>query len=149
MIKILTKLLLSSILILSLSYIANADMGINVNYMPDNTPFPVDFAKEASDTNIGASPSMATVSILQVLAGGLLYFAGPVAVILIVINAFNMATGGADSEKLEQAKKGLTWTIAGLLLIILSYSIVKTVINTTVDVAEVTTGSGSSSSPSP
>ena len=60
-----------------------------------------------------------------------------------------MATGGADSEKLEQAKKGLTWTIAGLLLIILSYSIVKTVINTTVDVAEVTTGSGSSSSPSP
>ena len=143
MIKILTKLLLSSILILSLSYIANADMGINVNYMPDNTPFPVDFAKEASDTNIGASPSMATVSILQVLAGGLLYFAGPVAVILIVINAFNMATGGADSEKLEQAKKGLTWTIAGLLLIILSWSIVNTVIETTVDVGEVTTSAGS------
>ena len=143
MIKILTKLLLSSILILSLSYIANADMGINSNYMPDNTPFAVDFAKEASDKNIGASPSMATVSILQVLAGGLLYFAGPVAVILIVINAFNMATGGADPEKLEQAKKGLTWTIAGLLLIILSYSIVTTVINTTVDVAEVTTSAGS------
>ncbi len=136
--KILTKILFSTLVLLSLTTVVNAQIAIPTDYMPDNTPINVDFIQEATRTD-GASPEMATISILQVLAGGLLYFAGPVAVILIVINAFNMAIGGADSEKLEQAKKGLTWTLIGLLLIILSYSIVKTVIKTTVDVAEVTT----------
>jgi len=137
--KILTKILFSTFVLLSLTTVVNAQTAIDSDYMPDNTPYAVDFEEEAANKEIGASPEMATISILQILAGGLLYFAGPVAVILIVINAFNMATGGADSEKLEQAKKGLTWTLIGLLLIILSYSIVKTVIKTTVDVAEVTT----------
>lgn len=76
-----------------------------------------------------------TVLVLQIIAGGLLYFAAPIAVILIANTAFTMVTGGADSEKIEQAKKSLTWTIIGLLLIILSYSIVRFVIGLIIESA--------------
>ncbi len=69
-----------------------------------------------------------TILLLQTISGGLLYFAAPVAVIMITISAFRMVIGSHESEKIEQAKKHLTWSIAGLLVIMLSYSIVRIVI---------------------
>ena len=133
--KTLIKLLLIGLLIIAFAQIADAQAGLGISneYKPDNTPFPIDFTNETKDAGTY------TITILRILAGALLWFAAPVAVILIVINALNMAKGGADSEQLEQAKKGLTWTLIGLVVIILSYAIVKTVISFTIEVAENTT----------
>ncbi len=130
--KTLIKLLFIGLLIIAFAQIADAQvgMGISDEYKPENTPFPIDDTQDAGTY---------TITILRILAGALLWFAAPIAVISIIINALNMAKGGADSEELEQAKKGLTWTIIGLLVIILSYAIVKTVISFTIEVAENTT----------
>jgi hypothetical protein len=101
---------------------------IDPSYTPYNTPYDNvgDEVEWSKYEDIGAA--WPAVVILQILAGALLYFAAPVATALIGINAFNMVIGGAESEKLEQAKKGLTWTIIGLVVIILSYSIVKIIL---------------------
>jgi hypothetical protein len=120
--RIFLTILLSLSLTLLLSKLGFA-YKIDESYMPANTPY----------SNVGFEISWAgagwtLVVILQIFAGALLYFAAPIATALIAINAFNMVTGGAESEKLEQAKKGLTWTIIGLLVIILSYSIVKIIL---------------------
>lgn len=98
---------------------------------PENEPFDISY----EDGEIGGTT--ATITILQIIAGTLLYFAAPLAVILIGLAAFDIVSGGADSEKLEQAKKNITWLIVGLLVIILSYSIVRFVISFVIKSAEV------------
>ena len=94
-------------------------------YRPENMPF----GREALGTATGLTgAAFAFVLILQIIAGGLLYFAAPVAVITIVLAALSMVVGSHETEKVEQAKKWLTWAIIGLLTIMLSYSIVRIII---------------------
>ncbi|MCK5345128.1 MAG: hypothetical protein KAR20_17080 [Candidatus Heimdallarchaeota archaeon] len=90
-------------------------------YRPENLGYGEEYFERTESAT-------AAVIILQTIAGALLYFAAPLAVILIGFAAFNMVIGGADSEKLEQSKKHLTWLVIGLFVIILSYSIVRIVI---------------------
>lgn len=107
---------------------------IDPTYAPDNTPFTLEENTKAR----GAENS--TVIILQIIAGALLYFAAPIAIIMISFNAFNMVMFGAESEKLEQSKKGLTWAALGLLAIILSYSITRAIIGFVINAAQPPTG---------
>lgn len=103
---------------------------IDPSYRPINSPF--DLKNEIKEQ--GASG--ATVLILQIIAGALLYFATPLATIMVAWAAFSMVMGGTEQEKLDQSKKHLTWTILGLILIILSYSAVRIVISIVVGSAE-------------
>ena len=90
------------------------------NIRPENEPFAL--KDSAFSENNGAGGA---IIVLQILAGGLLYFAAPLAIIFVTMAGIQMTIGGAESEKLEQAKKHLTWSIIGLLLIIFSYSAVR------------------------
>lgn len=93
------------------------------NMRPINQPFAL--SNEDFNRNHG---SYGAIIVLQILAGGLLYFAAPLATIFIVWGGVQVVIGGAESEKLEQAKKHLTWSILGLLLIIFSYSAVRAIL---------------------
>jgi len=124
--KILIKTVLLTILIIILGSMVTHAYTIDPDFKPINEPFG-ELAEEDA--------SSATIIILQIISGGLLYFAAPVAVIMIAFAGFNMVTGGADSEKLEQSKKHLTWAIIGLVLIIMSYSAVRFVIGQAIKAA--------------
>ncbi len=118
--KILLMIIGSVLLSLLLSNTSLA-YSIDPSYRPVNSPFDLDYKSETPTSN--------TVLILQILSGALLYFASPLAIFFIALAGFKMVTGGAESESLEEGKKGLTWSVIGLLVIILSYSIVRFVIN--------------------
>ena len=95
---------------------------IDPSYQPINSPFSLkDDIKDKGSAG-------ALVVVLQMIASGLLYFAAPIAIIMLGFGAFNMVSGSGESEKIDQAKKHLTWSLIGLIVIILSYSIVKIVI---------------------
>ncbi len=49
---------------------------------------------------------------------------GVLAVIAIVYSGIMYITAGGDSAKAGQARKNLTWAVTGLIVMILSYSIV-------------------------
>jgi len=95
---------------------------IDPSYRPQNAPFSL----KEEITQQGAQS--ATIIILQIIAGALLYFAAPIAVIVIAMGGFNIVIYGAEQEKLEQGKKQLTWAIIGLFCVILSYSIVRIIL---------------------
>ncbi len=67
---------------------------------------------------------------LQLIAGGLLYLAAPVAILIIAISGLRYVTSHGDQNALEGAKKTLEWAIIGLLVIMLAYGIVRVVIST-------------------
>jgi len=129
--KVKNKIILFIGIALLLSLWMNSAIAYTIpgEFRPINEPF--DIGDELETTGAAGG----TIVVLQIIAGGLLYFASPVAVIFIVVSAFTMVTGGADSEKIEQSKKSLTWAVIGLLVIILSYSIVRAVISTTLKAA--------------
>ncbi len=97
---------------------------IEGSYRPINMPFGLGAEfREGKYT-----PAQIFILVLQIIAGGLLYFAAPIAIIMIVIGASTLVMGSHENEKIDQAKKHLTWTIIGLLAIIFSYSIVRILI---------------------
>ncbi|MFA4891465.1 MAG: hypothetical protein WC604_03935 [Candidatus Gracilibacteria bacterium] len=119
---IITLAILSSLL---LTHIAGATYELPDSLKPDNVPFDIDFNATEDGADAGTS---ALIKILQIIAGALLYFAAPLAVIAIGMIAFNMAMGSGSTEKIEAQKKNLTWAILGLVTIILSFSIIKILI---------------------
>lgn len=96
---------------------------IDPDFRPQNEPFDISQEIEREGAAGGA------IIILQILASGLLYFAAPLAVIMIGFAGWDMAMGSDDTEKIDTAKKHLTWLLIGLMIIILSFSLTKFVIN--------------------
>lgn len=68
---------------------------------------------------------------IQNIINGLTGIAGGIAILFIVINAAGLVFAVGNSDDISNAKKGLTWSIIGLILIIFAYVIAKTVINLT------------------
>jgi len=117
-----------TIVLLSLGAQVVEAYSLDESYRPVNSPFDIDY--DAND------PAFNTIIILQILAGALLYFATPVAIIFIALAGFKMVTGGSESEQLDEAKKSLTWSVLGLVAIMLSYSAVRFVISLVIRSAE-------------
>ncbi len=65
---------------------------------------------------------------IQKFGGKITSLIGMIAVVLIVWNAFVLATSAGDTDKVSQGKKGILWTILGLAVTMFAYLIVKTVI---------------------
>lgn len=67
--------------------------------------------------------------VLQLVAGSLIYAAGPLAVLLIAIGGLRYVTSHGDQTQMEEAKKTITWAVIGLIVIIISWAIVTNVIS--------------------
>jgi len=65
---------------------------------------------------------------LQILAGALLMLSGGLAVIVIAIGGVMYITSHGDQQQLEYAKNTIVYGLAGSLVIIFSYMIVKVII---------------------
>jgi hypothetical protein len=65
----------------------------------------------------------------------ILLAAGFLAVFSIINNAWKLIVGFGESDKIDEAKKGLFWAIAGLILALLSYIIMQFILEFVIDVA--------------
>lgn len=61
--------------------------------------------------------------IFQRVVGYILGFAGIVLFIILILGGFKFITSGGDPKAVEEAKKTLTYAIAGLIVVLLSYLI--------------------------
>ncbi len=52
---------------------------------------------------------------------------GALAVLFIIVGAIQILTAYGKTDKIEAAKKTITWAIVGLLIAILSYAIVSVI----------------------
>ncbi len=78
--------------------------------------------------NRAGSRANAVNIILQLIAGSLIYAAGPLAVLMIAWGGSSYVTSHGDQTKMEAAKKTIMWAIFGLLIIVVSYAIVTNII---------------------
>jgi len=70
-----------------------------------------------------------TINCIPVLVGNLilwaLIFAGVIALIFIIFSGIKFITSGGDPKQVEGARKTLTFALAGLVLILLSFAILR------------------------
>ncbi len=66
--------------------------------------------------------------ILQLIAGSLIYLAGPTAVLILASGGLRYVTSRGNQPQMDAAKKTITYAIIGLIVIILSLAIVANVI---------------------
>lgn len=67
--------------------------------------------------------------VLQLIAGSLIYAAGPIAVLMIALGGLQYVTSHGDQNAMEGAKKTIMWAVIGLVVIILSFAIVTNTIS--------------------
>ncbi len=91
----------------------------------DNTFKPIN-APDAINQNYGTDTVNA---FLQFIAGSLIEIVSGLAIFAFVIAGYMFVTAGVNESQIEKAKEVIKYTIIGLFVIILSYTIVKTVIS--------------------
>lgn len=60
-----------------------------------------------------------------------LFFAGLIALILVIFGGFKYMTSGGDQKAVESGKKTIMWAIIGLVVILLSFAIVRFIADVT------------------
>lgn len=116
---------------------------------PDNSPGVV--VNPETLKSAGAETAFANY-MLQVLAGGLITVAAPVAVIIIAISGLFAVVSHGDQKLIDRAQKTLTWAVIGLIVIIFAWVIVRTTIEVVLSVNNApgsTTGQQSSTPAAP
>jgi len=99
---------------------------LDPNMKPANSPGVVFGEKELQKT--GAEGAFGNY-ILQMLAGGLITLAAPVAIIIIAIAGLIAVISHGNQGLMDKAKKALTYSIIGLVIIIFSWVIIRGVIS--------------------
>jgi hypothetical protein len=99
---------------------------LDPNLKPDNSPGVI-IGTETLSKN-GAEAAFGNY-VLQIIAGGLITVAAPVAIIIIAISGLIAVVSHGDQGLIDKARKTLTWAIIGLIVIIFSWVIVKAVIS--------------------
>ncbi len=117
------------------------DSGIEVTrpkYLPGST--------ERSGKNLVGDATDITGH-LQLFMNAITFLAGALAVGFFIVNAFTLVMATAEADKITKAKKGMVWSLVGLVLIIGAYVVTKTIISLTYSgeaAVEISDGSGES-----
>lgn len=78
---------------------------------------------------------VATIDCIPPIIANLIYWlillVGTIAVIFIIIGGIRFIISGGDPKKIDQAKKTIGFSIAGLLLVFLSFAIINFIASTT------------------
>jgi len=97
---------------------------------PDNLP---DLSVSEGEIDEEASAEITVTQTIILFVGNLvsqvLLFAGAVSIIFLMVSGGNYIFAFGKDERIEKGKRGIFWSIMGLLTIILSYAIVRGVIN--------------------
>lgn len=119
---VLTFIIIS--LFVSIPAVSAAGFGIDTSLHPPGAPTVTGKDTETAG-DIEATPTSLTFKIVNVI----LSIAGVAAIFFILNNAWYLVISSGSEEKITEHKTGLMWSVIGLILIILSYSIIRFVIS--------------------
>ncbi len=124
--KILTSLILS----IMLAVTVQAAIGIPGDLMPKNVPLQGLNKTITEQVAAGGQDGAVTGAniVLQYIANLLLFFAAPLAVLFLARAGADYAFAMGEDSKLESAKRELTWSLVGLVLVMFAYVIIRVAI---------------------
>ncbi len=132
------KLLLTVLAAILFSFCADAALAViqlDDNLRPSNLPTIT--AEEAVDND---HPESAATQTLIMFVGNLvsqvLLFAGALTIVFLLWASYNYIFAFGKDEKIEKGKRGMFWSLVGLLTILLSYAIAQGILQIVLQVDE-------------
>lgn len=128
MIKNIKNIIITPIVIFILSIQTNAAFQMNETYKPVGAGSKLDqITGDTTGLQIFAGETLSTF--FQVIANSLIKFLAPVAFIMLIFGGIMMALSVGNDTKMKQATKIVTFAIVGLVVAILSWSIISIITN--------------------
>lgn len=103
---------------------AGADAGANAGQTVETNGEQVTGVNFLPKINNGSTEGLTFMSLVQNLLKWVLSMAASVALIMLIYGGVMYITSTGDQQKAEQGKKVVTWTVAGLIVILMSYSVI-------------------------
>lgn len=135
---VIKKLFLTVLAAVLFSFCVNsafAAIQLDDNLRPNNLP--TFNAEEAVDND---HPETAATQTLIMFVGNLvsqaLLFVGALTIIFLIIAGMNYIFAFGKDERIEKGKRGMFWSLVGLLVILLSYAIVQGILQIILQVDE-------------
>ncbi len=97
---------------------------LDENLKPDALPT-FDAVDATDENNSETSATQTTILYVGSIVSRFLLFAGALAVIFLILAGANYILAFGKDEKIENSKRALFWVIFGLIIIMLSYAIVR------------------------
>ena len=121
---------LTAILFWMMTSHAFAAIQLDPNLQPDGLPEidMVEVDTDAGTENEVIGETAATQSLILFvgnIVSQVLLFAGAVSIFFLIVSGANYILAFGKDERIEKGKRGIFWSIMGLLVILLSYSIVR------------------------
>lgn len=106
---------------------AGAAIQLDNSLRPQNLP---DISVEQQDENTPAAVAATQPIIIYVgeIVSRALLFAGSVSMIFLIMAGAQYILAFGKDERIERGKRGMTWSVIGLVVILLSYAIVQGII---------------------
>ncbi len=120
-----------SFLVFALAFVFTVPAFATVNsvYAADAPQCKIDATGTASETICNPIPDKNVPDLLYRILKFILGLLAGVAILSIVIAGFRMVTSGGNEEAVKSARTAITWSIIGLVIALLAYSIVSIVVN--------------------
>lgn len=103
--------------------------GTSGNKCPANTTLQNGICLPTGGPSTGLAGAKTLPELIKMVVQGLLFFAGMIAVVFIVIGGYRYVTSGGNEEAAEKGRGTLTNAAIGLIIIIMAYAIVTVVSN--------------------
>ncbi|MBU2524639.1 hypothetical protein KKG71_05620 [Patescibacteria group bacterium] len=99
---------------------ANAQISLPEKYRPQHAPILKEAGKDFDQSSI--------TYIVLLIMSTLFYAAGGIAIFFVVQSGVKYVLAAGDTGKVDEAKKGLLWSILGFTAILFSYTIIYNVV---------------------
>lgn len=123
------KIFISAICILVFAAISQSAFaqGIRIDPLlrPENAPT---ISGQADESALEYEEYRVRAEIIRRVSNIILGLAGIVAIYFIITNSWFLILAAGSEEKITQHKKGIAWALLGLVFIILSYSIIRFIV---------------------
>jgi len=97
---------------------------------PTNLPsYEIPDTTEIDSTHPETAATQTVILFVGNILSKVLLFVGSIAIIFLIIAGANYILAFGKDQRIESGKRGLTWSIVGLALILLSYAIVQGIIS--------------------
>lgn len=114
---------------------ALAVIQLDDSYRPINLP-----TMEVEDAVNDDNPETAATQTLIMFVGNIisqvLLFAGALTILFVILAGINYILAFGKDERIEKGKRGIVWSLVGLVLILLSYAIVQGILQIILQVDE-------------
>lgn len=128
MIKKILTTILTATLFWSLAQSALAVVQLNDSFRPNSLPS-FDSVEAVDPDHPETAATQTVILFVGNIISKVLLFTASIAIIFVIIAGANYIFAFGKDQRLEIGKRGLTWSIVGLVMILLSYAIVQGIIS--------------------